>query len=726
MLRRPLTAFDIQDSDIELMEKQIKEKLAQIAAIKQEEAQKTFMPMDNEHPQPLMELTPSSGLAVSLQDDVNQPGPSSRVNFATPTQGNKDSEMSSSDNAIITSMPLPEDYPMQSYSTPQAPAQMSFGRGRGFRGGGFRGQNSRGGRYFQNRQRDDGKDGNFYRKRSSNFEEAYGYNSGKSEPTNKRTKFEDPDEEMVDQGKPDIDKEIRNLKIENRRKLSNEVKNKKPVEVKKGEMESSDEDDGKDEKPSKRLKMKDIHRDAKYKAFRIVIRNLAWTIAEKPGTCAGYCFVQFKSKESAEAAREHFNNNKFLGRSVAADYALPKDTFVTMVHEEKEMLKNKVKVEKEEPNLSKKTEEKSPVKVEAKDGKESESDAEMDEENEDEESDLENEDEEDSEPEQKPKKQNKTDKAIEEERVIFLRGLSFDTTNEVLKEEMSKFGTAQLALICVFKDSGHPKGTGFVHFSSNEEAKKCIKKSEERELIIDGQTITAALALPREKAEEMEKERLKKIPKDNRNLRLLRFGVIREGTAAAKGMSEGDAAKRKQLTLAAKKKLENLTMFVSPLRLMVHNLPQKVDDAKLRQICQNAAGGKAEISECRVWKDKDRLDKSEQRKAKSKGVEVPVKALSDKIKQQVRQSIGQMHSAGMKFLPKFVGKKLRHRNLTGKKKKQVEAKKKAKAAKHGKPLPPPQKKKTAKSIKKPTKSEANKQVKKRNKKSVTKYLTLSG
>ena len=36
-----------------------------------------------------------------------------------------------------------------------------------------------------------------------------------------------------------------------------------------------------------------------------------------------------------------------------------------------------------------------------------------------------------------------------------------------------------------------------------------------------------------------------------------------------------------------------------------------------------------------------------------------------------------MHSAGMKFLPKFVGKKLRHRNLTGKKKKQVEAKKKA-------------------------------------------------
>ena len=39
MLRRPLTAFDIQDSDIELMEKQIREKLAQIAATKQEEAQ---------------------------------------------------------------------------------------------------------------------------------------------------------------------------------------------------------------------------------------------------------------------------------------------------------------------------------------------------------------------------------------------------------------------------------------------------------------------------------------------------------------------------------------------------------------------------------------------------------------------------------------------------------------------------------------------------------------
>ena len=58
---------------------------------------------------------------------------------------------------------------------------------------------------------------------------------------------------------------------------------------------------------------------------------------------------------------------------------------------------------------------------------------------------------------------------------MIFRGLSFDTTNEMLKEEMSKFGTAQLALICVFKDSGHPKGKldyARFFFLENSEKKK--------------------------------------------------------------------------------------------------------------------------------------------------------------------------------------------------------------------------------------------------------------
>lgn len=55
-------------------------------------------------------------------------------------------------------------------------------------------------------------------------------------------------------------------------------------------------------------------------------------------------------------------------------------------------------------------------------------------------------------------KKNKIDKAVEENRVVFLRNLSFDTKEEKLKSEITKFGDVSLALICKFKDSGHSKG----------------------------------------------------------------------------------------------------------------------------------------------------------------------------------------------------------------------------------------------------------------------------
>lgn len=59
--------------------------------------------------------------------------------------------------------------------------------------------------------------------------------------------------------------------------------------------------------------------------------------------------------------------------------------------------------------------------------------------------------------------------------------------------------------------------------------------------------------------------------KDKRNLYLLRASFIRQGTAQAKGMSSQDAELRKRLAAAAKVKLADLRMFVSPTRLAVKN-----------------------------------------------------------------------------------------------------------------------------------------------------------
>ncbi|WKX93319.1 hypothetical protein Q1695_010958 [Nippostrongylus brasiliensis] len=592
----------------------------------------------------------------------------------------------------------------------------------------------------------------------------YGYGKPR-QPSGKRTVFKDEDDDVVE------------------------------VDASKGGKERKNHS----QPPHK--KMKEYHKDAKLKSWRLIIRNLPFRTTREdmqsicsrfgcftdvvlppskklPGKIAGFAFVQFKTREAAEKAREYFNNNKFKGRAVAADWALPKDTYETAAQEEREQLKSKVKIEKEgdvkevpmsssspkkggQPTSSKfandsddEDEEMSEIEMSDDSGaeEEAEEDSEKDDEN------VEDEDDSEENDDDRPKK----DTAIEENRVVFLRNLSFDTTNETLKTEMEKFGQVKLALICKFRDSGHSKGTGFVHFSSAAEASACIEATE-RGLIIDGRDVRGSLAIQRENAEEIQKKKSVKVPEDKRNLRLIRFALIREGTSAAKGMSSEDAAKRQRLAEMTKKKLENLHMFVSPTRLMVHNLPPSMTDDTLKQLCREAAGKLSTITECRIWKDTTRVDAKgnprskgfafvnftehkdalqclqklnnnphtftnerrpivefsienllairakARRSAHSKGEKLTGRELSEKVKQQVKQSIGEVHGSGMKVMPKFLGKKLRHKNMskTQLKKKNLGKKKVRKQETLASDV----------GVKKTTKN--------KNKKQMTKYLALS-
>lgn len=70
---------------------------------------------------------------------------------------------------------------------------------------------------------------------------------------------------------------------------------------------------------------------------------------------------------------------------------------------------------------------------------------------------------------------------------------------------------------------------------------------------------------------EVLKKAKEKQPKDNRNLYLLRASFIRQGTSQAKDMSSHDADLRERLAVAAKLKLADLRMFVSPTRLAVNS-----------------------------------------------------------------------------------------------------------------------------------------------------------
>lgn len=79
---------------------------------------------------------------------------------------------------------------------------------------------------------------------------------------------------------------------------------------------------------------------------------------------------------------------------------------------------------------------------------------------------------------------------------LFVGGLSFDTTEDILKETFSKAGTVESAIIIIDKISGRSKGFGFVEMSSDEEAQKAIEMFNGKEL--NGRNITVNEARPME------------------------------------------------------------------------------------------------------------------------------------------------------------------------------------------------------------------------------------
>ena len=79
---------------------------------------------------------------------------------------------------------------------------------------------------------------------------------------------------------------------------------------------------------------------------------------------------------------------------------------------------------------------------------------------------------------------------------LFVGGMSYETTENTLKETFSKAGTVESATIIVDKISGRSKGFGFVEMSSEEEAQKAIEMFNGKEL--DGRNVTVNEAKPME------------------------------------------------------------------------------------------------------------------------------------------------------------------------------------------------------------------------------------
>lgn len=80
---------------------------------------------------------------------------------------------------------------------------------------------------------------------------------------------------------------------------------------------------------------------------------------------------------------------------------------------------------------------------------------------------------------------------------VFVGNLSWDSTEESLKEHFGQVGTVEEAVIIRDRMTNRSKGFGFVTFSTEEEAQKAIAELNESEL--DGRNIRVDEAKPPKK-----------------------------------------------------------------------------------------------------------------------------------------------------------------------------------------------------------------------------------
>lgn len=83
---------------------------------------------------------------------------------------------------------------------------------------------------------------------------------------------------------------------------------------------------------------------------------------------------------------------------------------------------------------------------------------------------------------------------------LYVGNLTFDTTEEDLKELFGKIGAVQSVTLIKDRDSGRSKGFGFVEMTNDEEAKKAIEQMNSTDF--KGRSIKVSEAKPLEKREK--------------------------------------------------------------------------------------------------------------------------------------------------------------------------------------------------------------------------------
>jgi nucleolar protein 4 len=191
----------------------------------------------------------------------------------------------------------------------------------------------------------------------------------------------------------------------------------------------------------------------------------------------------------------------------------------------------------------------------------------------------------------------------ERNRTIFIRNLSFQSTEEGLKTFFSEFGRVEYARIVYDKGTGLSKGVAFIRFRSKVVADSVLAQSinglradnsqhvkNKRNsnfnmltngdgLVFDGRELILSRSVSKNDADRLaEENKDTKKTKDKRNLYLAHEGTIQVNKMSEEELNlpKIDIEKRRRAIREKKEKLQNPLFFVSPIRLSVRNLAPSI------------------------------------------------------------------------------------------------------------------------------------------------------
>ena len=68
---------------------------------------------------------------------------------------------------------------------------------------------------------------------------------------------------------------------------------------------------------------------------------------------------------------------------------------------------------------------------------------------------------------------------VKEGKTLFIRNVSFDSTEEALQDLFEQFGDMEYCKLVVDKRTGHSKGMAFVKFKTTESAEQCLQETSD-------------------------------------------------------------------------------------------------------------------------------------------------------------------------------------------------------------------------------------------------------